>query len=157
ADPVGLVFAAREPGEEIAGLPRLAVDGLREADARALLATTLTGPVDARITKRFIAEARGNPLALLEIPRGLTPAEMAGGFGLRGARTVSGRIEESLQRQIGALPPETQRLLVLAAADPSGDPVLVLRAAERLGISAGAAQPAADAELAEFDTRVRFR
>jgi DNA-binding CsgD family transcriptional regulator len=157
ADPVGLVFAAREPGEEIAGLPRLAVDGLQEADARALLATTLAGPVDARIRKRFIAEARGNPLALLEIPRGLTPAEMAGGFGLPGALSVSRRIEESFRRQISALPPETQRLLVLAAADPSGDPALVLRAAERLGIGVWAAQPAADAELVEFGTRVRFR
>lgn len=83
ADAVGLVFAVREPSEEVAGLPRMAVEGLRDADARALLDSTLPGPVDERVKKRFIAEARGNPLALLELPRGLTPTEMAGGFGPR--------------------------------------------------------------------------
>ena len=83
------MFAARVPGEEIAGLPRLAVGGLREADARALLDLMLTGPVDARVRDRFIAEARGNPLALLELPRGLTAAELAGGFGVPGASSLS--------------------------------------------------------------------
>jgi hypothetical protein len=157
ADAVGLVFAVREPGEEVAGLPRMAVEGLRDADARALLDATLPGPVDERIKKRFIAEARGNPLALLELPRGLTPAEMAGGFGLPGAFAVPERIEESFRRQIGALSAEARRLLVLAAADPSGDPVLVWQAAERLGIGPGAAEEAAETGLAEFGAQVRFR
>jgi DNA-binding CsgD family transcriptional regulator len=157
ADAVGLVFAVRELGDEVAGLPRLAVEGLRDADARELLDSTLPGPVDERIKKRFIAEAHGNPLALLELPRGLTPTEMAGGFGLPGAFAVPERIEESFRRQIGALPAETQRLLMLAAADPSGDPVLVWRAAERLGIGPAAAEEAAEAGLAEFGAQVRFR
>jgi hypothetical protein len=157
ADAVGLVFAAREPGEEVAGLPRMAVEGLRDADARALLDSSLPGPVDERVKKRFIAEARGNPLALLELPRGLTPTEMAGGFGLPGVFAVPERIEESFRRQISALSAETRRLLVLAAADPSGDPVLVWGAAERLGIGAAAAEEATEAGLAEFGAQVRFR
>src|SRR5271155_5106694 len=134
ADPVGLVFAARVPGPELAGLPELAVAGLREGDARALLDAALTGPVDARIRDLIVAETRGNPLALLELPRGLTPAELAGGFGLPGSRPLPGRIEDSFRRQLEGLPGETRRLLQLAAADPSGDPLLVWRAAGRLGI-----------------------
>ena len=133
AEPVGLVFAARVPGDELAGLPELVVEGLREDDARALLDSALPGPLDARVRDRIVAETRGNPLALLELPRGLTPAELAGGFGLPGAVPLSGRIEESFRRQLEALPAETRRLLLLAAADPVGDPVLVWRAAGRLG------------------------
>jgi DNA-binding CsgD family transcriptional regulator len=157
ADPVALVFATRVPGEEVAGLPEMAVSGLRDTDARALLDSALTVPVDARVRDRFIAEARGNPLALLELPRGLTDAELAGGFGVPGASALSARIEESFRRQAGALPAETQRLLVLAAADSSGDPVLVWRAARRLGIGADAAEQAVEARLAEFGAGVRFR
>ena len=134
ADPVGLVFAARVPGEELAGLPELALEGLGEGDARALLDSALAGPLDERVRDRIVAETQGNPLALLELPRGLTPAELAGGFGLPGAVPLAGRIEESFLRQLDALPAETRRLLQLAAADPSGDPVLVWRAAGRLGI-----------------------
>ena len=104
-----------------------------------------------------MAETRGNPLALLELPRGLTPAQLAGGFGLPGARPLSGRIEESFLRQLQALPPEALRLLQLAAADPSGDVALVWRAAGRLGIPVQAGAPAVEAELAEFSPRVRFR
>ena len=152
ADPVGLVFAARVPGDEVAGLPRLAVRGLREPDARKLLDLVLTVPVDARVRDQFIAEARGNPLALLELPRGLTAVELADGFGVPSASPLSGWIEQSFRRQIGALSPETQRLLVLAAADSSGDPVLVWRAAGRLGIGADAADQAVQAGLAEFGT-----
>ena len=117
----------------------------------------LTGPLDARVRDQIVAETRGNPLALLELPRGLTPAELAGGFGLPGAAPLSGRIEESFRRRVDALPAQTRRLLQLAAADPTGDPVLVWRAAERLGIGAEAAAPAAEAGLAEFGARVRFR
>jgi DNA-binding CsgD family transcriptional regulator len=157
AEPVGLVFAAREPGDELAGLPELAVAGLPESDARALLDSVLAGPLDARVRDQIVAETRGNPLALLELPRGLTPAQLAGGFGLAGARPLSGRIEESFGRQIQALPSEARRLLQVAAADPSGDMSLVWRAAGRLGIPVQAGAPAVDAELVELSPRVRFR
>jgi hypothetical protein len=95
AESVGLVFAARVPGEELAGLPELVVEGLGEADARALLEAVVTGPLDARVRDRIVAETRGNPLALLELPRGLPPAELAGGFALPDALPLTGRIEES--------------------------------------------------------------
>jgi tetratricopeptide (TPR) repeat protein len=157
AESVGLVFAARVPDEELAGLPELMVEGLGEADARALLDGVLTGPLDAQVRDRLVAETAGNPLALLELPRGLTPAELAGGFALPDARPLAGRIEESFQRRLGALPPETRSLLLVAAADPVGDPVLLWRAAERLGIGTHAATPAAEADLLEVGARVKFR
>jgi len=157
ADPVGLVFAAREPGPELAGLPELKVGGLPEGDARALLDSALAGPIDARVRDQIVAETQGNPLALLELPRGLTPAELAGGFGLPGAAPLSGRIEESFRRQLQALPTEARRLLLVAAAEPYGELPLVWRAAERLGIRIQAATPALEAGLVEFGTRVRFR
>jgi hypothetical protein len=140
--PAGVIFAAREPGAELAGLPELAVEGLDERTARALLDSALTGPLDARVRELIVAETRGNPLALLELPRGLTQAELAGGFGLPGVVPLTGQIEESFRRQLEVLPPETRRLLVLAAADPSGNPSLVWRAAGLLGIPMRAAQPA---------------
>ena len=160
ADPVGLVFAARVPGVDVAGLPELVVEGLAASDARALLEsvlTGLTGPLDARVRDRIIADTHGNPLALLELTKGLTPAELTGGFGVSHAVPLDGRIEESFRRQLEALPAQTRRLVQLAAADPSGDPVLVWRAAGRLAIGAGAAGPAVEAGLAEFGARVRFR
>jgi DNA-binding CsgD family transcriptional regulator len=157
ADPVGLVFAARVPGEAVAGLPELVVGGLAESDARLLLEAALAGPLDARVRDQIVAETGGNPLALLELPRGLTPAQLAGGFGLSSAVPLAGRIEDSFGRQLAALPDHTQRLVQLAAADPSGDAVLVWRAAERLGIGVEAAKPAAEAGLVEFGGRVRFR
>jgi DNA-binding CsgD family transcriptional regulator/tetratricopeptide (TPR) repeat protein len=156
ADPVGLVFAARELGADLAGLPELEVDGLPAHDARALLASVLTGPLDARVRDLIVAETRGNPLALLELPRGLTPAELAGGFGLPGA-PLTGRIEASFTRQLEALPSETRRLLQLAAADPSGDRSLVWRAARRLGIPVQAAEPGVEEGMVEFGSKVRFR
>jgi DNA-binding CsgD family transcriptional regulator len=157
AEPIGLVFAARVPGEDVAGLPELVVGGLPDDDARELLASVLTGPLDAQVRDQIIADTNGNPLALLELPRGLTPAQLAGGFGLSSATPLDGRIEESFARQLAALPAQTRRLVQLAAADPSGDPVLVWRAAGRLAIGAGAAGPAVEAGLAEFGGRVRFR
>jgi DNA-binding CsgD family transcriptional regulator len=160
ADPVGLVFAARVPGEDVAGLPELVVEGLAERDARSLLEsvlTGLTGPLDARVRDRIIADTHGNPLALLELTRGLTPAQLTGGFGVSSAVPLDGRIEESFRRQMETLPAQTRRLMQLAAADPSGDPVLVWRAAGRLALGAGAAGPAEEAGLAEFGARVRFR
>jgi len=157
ADPVGVVFAAREPGAELAGLPELEVTGLRPDDARALLDAALAGPLDARIRDLIIAETQGNPLALLELPRGLSPAQLAGGFGLPGAALLTSRIEDSFARQLAALPEQTRRLVQLAAADPSGDQSLVWRAAERLSLPVQAAAPAVEAGLVEFGGRVRFR
>jgi DNA-binding CsgD family transcriptional regulator len=161
ADPVGLVFAAREPGAELAGLPELEVGGLRESDARALLDSALVGPLDDRVRDQIVAETQGNPLALLELPRGLSPADLAGGFGLPGtqpsATPLSERIAESFRRQLKALPEPTRRLLLLAAAEPYGDVPLIWRAAGQLGIPVQAAAPAVDAGLVEFGTLVRFR
>jgi DNA-binding CsgD family transcriptional regulator len=158
---VGLVFGARVPTGDLAGLPELVIGGLREDDARAVLDSALTGPLDARVRDQIIAEAHGNPLALLELPRGWTAAELAGGFGLPGAvslsSSISGTIEESFRQRIDALPAGTRHLLLLAAADPTGDPVLVRQAAGRLRVGAEAAAPAVEAGLAEFDVRVRFR
>ena len=157
AEAVGLVFGARVPSGDLAGLPELVVGGLREDDARALLGSMLTGPMDERVRDQIVAETRGNPLALLELPRGLTAAELAGGFGLPGALSLPRRIEESFRRRVEALPAQTRLLLLLAAAEPTGDPVLLWRAAGQLGIGAEAAGPAAEAGLAEFGARVRFR
>jgi DNA-binding CsgD family transcriptional regulator len=154
---LGLVFGARAVGADLAGLPELAVGGLAEGHARALLGAVLAGPIDARIRDQIVAETGGNPLALLELPRGLTAAELAGGFGLPGALRLPGSVEESFRQRVDALPAQTRRLLLLAAADPTGDPVLVWRAAGRLGIAASAARQATEAGLAEFGGAVRFR
>jgi DNA-binding CsgD family transcriptional regulator len=159
AESVAFVFAVREPGEErdLIGLPELAVEGLGDDDARELLASVMSVPLDERVRDRIVAETRGNPLALLELPRGLTPAELAGGFGLPGAPALSGQIEDSFRRRLAHLPPETRQLLLVAAAEPVGDPALVRRAAERLGAGVGAAVPAAEAGLLEVGAHVRFR
>jgi hypothetical protein len=157
AESVGLVLTTRVAGGDLTGLPELAVGGLGEADARTLLEAALPGPIDARVRDQIVAETRGNPLALLELPRGLTAAELAGGFGLPAVVPLAGRIEASFGRRVGALPHQTRRLLLLAAADPSGDPALVWRAATRLEVGAETAALTAAAGLAEFGTRVRFR
>jgi hypothetical protein len=154
ADSIALVLVTREPGDELAGFQELVVNGLRNGDARALLVSALGVPLDERVRERLVAETRGNPLALLELPRGLTPGQLAGGFGLPDASGLSGRIEDSFRRRLAGLPAETQRLLLVAAADPVGDPVLVWRAAERLGIGAQAADT--DGLLA-IGGRVTFR
>jgi DNA-binding CsgD family transcriptional regulator len=155
AESVALVFSTRDPGDEFEGLPTLPVEGLPDRDARALLGSVLRVPLDERVRERLVAETRGNPLALLELPRALTPAQLAGGFGLPDALPLSGRIEDSFRRRVARLPAETQRLLLLAAAEPVGDPVLVWRAAGRLGI---AVQAAADTDgLLTIDTSVTFR
>ncbi len=157
ADPVGLLFAARDPGEQLGGLPDLEVRGLRDEDARGLLRSVVRVRLDEQVRDRIVAETQGNPLALLELPRGLSPAQLAGGFGLAGAQAVPGRIEESFRRRLGALPAGTRLLLLVAAAEPTGDAVLVRRAAERLGIAASAAAAAEADGLVEIGTRVRFR
>ena len=157
AESVALVLATRDLTPETTRLPQMQVNGLGETDARTLLDMAWTAPLDERVRDQIVAETRGNPLALLELPRGLTVQELAGGFGLPAAARLSAAMEESFRREVAAVPEQTRRLLLLAAAEPLGDPALVWRAAERLGIGVDAAAPATDAGLAQFGTRVRFR
>ena len=157
AESVVMLFATREPTGELAALPELAVEGLGHADARKLLASVIPGRLDERVADQLVSETRGNPLALLELPRGLSSAQLAGGFGLPGVLSLEGRIEESFQRRLEALPEDTQRLLLVAAAEPAGDPTLVWRAAVQLSITGTALEPAELAGLIEIDGRVRFR
>ena len=154
---VAMIFVAREPSKAFAGLPELVVEGLPDSDARELLKSAVRGPVDEHVCERLVAETQGNPLALLELPRGLSPAKLAGGFGLPGALPLSGQIEQSFQRRLKALPKETRSLLLVAAAEPVGDPALVWRAANQLGIEVEAAAPAESDGLLAFGERVGFR
>jgi DNA-binding CsgD family transcriptional regulator len=157
AEKIALVFAARDLGVALAGFPELRVGPLGHRDARALLESALPAPLDEQVLERLIAEARGNPLALLELPRGLTPTQLAGGFGLPAALPVSTGIEDSFTRRLATLPRDARRLLLLAAADPTGDPTLVWRAAERLDIPESAAQTFESDGLLALDTGVAFR
>ena len=159
AESVGLVFAVREPAAErrLEGLAELVVHGLDDRDAQELLGAVVAGPLDARVRDRIVAETRGNPLALLELPRGLSPAELAGGFGSARGSALSGRIEESFRERLEPLPQPTCLLLLVAAAEPVGDPTLVWKAAAALGIGADAAAPATEAGLVELGAQVRFR
>jgi DNA-binding CsgD family transcriptional regulator len=157
AETVALIMATRTAGPEFTKLPMMEVRGLRDSDARALLDLAWTAPLDERVRDQFVAETRGNPLALLELPRDLTERELVGGFGMPSAPRLSGRIEESFQRRLAILPEQTRRLLLIAAAEPTGDPALVWRAAARLGIDTDAATPAISDGLSEFGIRVRFR
>jgi DNA-binding CsgD family transcriptional regulator len=157
AESVVMLFAAREPSPEIEGLPELVIEGLHAADARSVLTSVLPGRLDERIIDELLAETRGNPLALLELPRGLTAAQLAGGFGLPKVLPLQGTIEESYVKRLDALPADTQRLLLVAAADPTGDPALLWRAADQVGITRPALSPAESAGLIELDGRVRFR
>jgi DNA-binding CsgD family transcriptional regulator len=157
AEPVGLLFAARDPGEQFHGIPDLEVRGLADRDARTLLHSVVRFRLDERVRDRILAETNGNPLALLELPRGLSPAQLAAGFGLAGAQPVPARIEKGFRRRIEALPADTRSLMLVAAAEPAGDALLVWRAAERLGITASAAVAAEADVLLEIGARVRFR
>src|SRR6266568_3373839 len=157
AEQAALVVATREPGGEFRGLPELAVGGLGDGDARELLASVIRRPLDELVRERFIAEAGGNPLALLELPQGLTPAELAGAFGVTAAPGLLRRLEDSFRQRLGGLPETTQRLLLVAAAEPTGDPVLVWRAAGRLGIAMEAAAPAEAEGLLAIGTWATFR
>ena len=161
AERLALVFALRDSVKgdvaPFTGLPELRLDGLVDADARALLATAVRTPLDAGVLEQILAEARGNPLALVELPRSAPAAQLAGGYALPDAPDVPRRIEHSFQRRSGSLPAETQVLLLVAAAEPTGEVALLLRAAEHLGISPEAATPAEVAGLLEIGARVRFR
>jgi DNA-binding CsgD family transcriptional regulator len=159
AESIAIVFAVREPGaaRHFEGLPQLPVHGLDEGAAHALLSRAIPGRIDARVRDRIVAEARGNPLALLELPRGMSAVGFAGGFEVPAVADIPGRLENHYLAQIEALPEATQRLLLLAAADPAGDATLVWRAARYLGIGADVLRPAEDAELLMFGARVQFR
>jgi DNA-binding CsgD family transcriptional regulator len=158
AESVAIVFAVRDPADEpeLTGLPELALGGLADKDARALLATVIPGRLDERVRDRLVAETRGNPLALLELPRALAATQVPGEFGIEGGHAVPGRIEESFLQRLEALPEEARRLLLVAAAEPVGDPLLLLHASERLGIAASAVEAATD-ELLTVGERVTFR
>jgi DNA-binding CsgD family transcriptional regulator len=158
AERVGLVFAVRESDQEHAleGLPELVIEGLTADGARLLLDAAIPGPLDERVKARILGEAGGNPLALIELPRGLTPAELAGGFGLTDTRPLASRLEQTFLQRVQALPRDAQLLLLTAAAEPLGDLGLLWRAAERLGIDGKAGRPAEAAGLIELGLRVRF-
>ena len=157
AESVVMLFAAREAGDELHGLPELAVEGLADDDARELLATVLQRPLDERMRDQILVEMRGNPLALLELPRGLTTAQLAAGSSLLSAQSLSGRIEESFLQRLRDLPRDSQRLLLVAAAEPLGDPALLWRAADRLAIARPAFEPAESAGLVQVGTTLQFR
>lgn len=156
AESVGIVFATRIVGDELRDLPEMTLGRLPDDDSRTLLSRNLDGPLDHRLRDRLIAEAHGNPLALLEIPRSLARGEFAGGFGDPGA-PASHSLEGTYRRRLESLPSATRRLLALAAADPTGDPSVLWRAADVLGLDGAAAAPALDAGLAEIGSRVLFR
>ena len=155
AEPVGLVFAARELGEELQHVKDFELRGLVNGDARALLNSTVPFALDERVRDRILAETRGNPLALVELPRGLTPTQLAGGFGILEAHDVSKRIEMTYARRLMTLPAHARRLLVVAAAEPVGDPLLLRDACDRLGIELSAID--ATDGLLSVGERVRFR
>jgi AAA ATPase domain len=159
AEGVLMVFAERDSSSSggLAGLPELRLPRLSDADARELFDSTNLGVFDERVRDRIVAETRGNPLALLELPRALDPARQAGGFAVSDASPLQGRIEESFRLRAGELPADTQRLLLLAAAEPLGDPSLLWRASAAVGLSTDAAAPAEAAELITVNGRVTFR
>jgi DNA-binding CsgD family transcriptional regulator len=159
AEHVALVFAVREPSElqELGRLPELVVTGLRDSDARMLLDSVIGGPVDQRVRDRIVAETHGNPLALLELPHGLTPAELAFGFGLPTTMPLASRIEQGFLRRLAPLSDDTRRLLLTAAAEPVGDATLLWRAVERLGIATDVAATAEATGLIKIGSSVRFR
>jgi DNA-binding CsgD family transcriptional regulator len=157
AEPVALLVAAREPGQAFSGLPELLIEGLRLDDARELLHSVTRGMLDQRVQHRILAETGGNPLALLELPRALTFAELAGGFGVLDARRLPGQIEESFRRRLEVLPAASRQLLLVAAAEPVGEPLLMWQAAHQLGIGAHAAAAAEAAGLLTIGERVTFR
>jgi DNA-binding CsgD family transcriptional regulator len=157
AEPIAVLFATTgDPADDLAGLPELVVGGLRTGDALALLDSVAGGPMDERVRNRLIAETHGNPLALLELPRGLS-LESSGGFGPVGEPGLPGRIEKGFQRRFNALPADTQQLMLVAAAEPTGDPVLLWRAAQLLGIRIEAQEAAEQAGLMMIGERVAFR
>ncbi|MFL5899675.1 MAG: AAA family ATPase, partial [Solirubrobacterales bacterium] len=159
ADRIGLVFAIRDTAATrvLEKLPELVVTGLRDAAARALLNSALAGPIDERVRDRILEETRGNPLALLELPRDLSPAQLAGGFGISARRPLASQLEQAFLARFEALPRNSRRLVLAAAAEPLGDVALLWRAAEKLAIPMTAVTGAESSGLLQVGTRVRFR
>jgi DNA-binding CsgD family transcriptional regulator len=154
---IAFVFGARTVPKVFTGFPDLPLQGLGQSDARALLRSALPDPFDEKVIERILAETRGNPLALLELPHGMTPVELAGGFSMPTSIPVAGRLQASFQRRIARLPASSRRLLLVAAAEPTGDPVLVWLAAQRLGVDETAAAALETDGLLQMSPRVIFR
>ena len=157
AERIALLFASRKPGELFERLPKLEVEPLGRLDSRSLLESALPTRLDERVLDRIVLETRGNPLAVLELPRGLTPAQLAGGFGLPATKTMPANIEESFTRRLAGLPDDARRFLLLAAADAVGDPALLWRAAQELGIAKSAVDTLETEGFLEVGSRVVFR
>jgi DNA-binding CsgD family transcriptional regulator len=161
AESVALVFGRRDahagsgPPTGLDGLPELVVHGLADEPARALLRSVVAGLLDAQVRDRIVAETRGNPLALVELTRGLSAEDLAGGIGPTDGRALPSRVEAAFERRLGSLPDDVRRLLLVAAAEPTGDPVLLWRAAAHLGV--GTADPDASDGLLAVRERVVFR
>jgi DNA-binding CsgD family transcriptional regulator/tetratricopeptide (TPR) repeat protein len=159
AESIALLLAEREAQglDELEGLPELRIEGLSAADARELLGSVISGRLDEAVRERIVAETRGNPLALLELPRGMSPLEMAGGFGVTSPGELTRRIEKSFRERVQGLPSDSRQELLVAAAEPIGDPTLLWRAAAELGIPTEAAQPLESEGLLSLGPRVTFR
>jgi DNA-binding CsgD family transcriptional regulator len=159
AERIAIVIVLRDPCDttEFEGLPELGIRGLGVDEAGALLDSVLAGRLDPRVRERIVAETRGNPLALIELPRAWTPAELADGFAQPGTMPIAGRIEQGFLRRLQALPDDTRRLLLTAAAEPLGDATLLWRAAALQGIEVTAAEAAEEDGLVEFGARIHFR
>jgi DNA-binding CsgD family transcriptional regulator len=155
AEPVLLLLAVRETGDDqlFPALTNLTLQGLTEEDARALLTAAVPGQLDEHVRDRIVAETQGNPLTLLELSQEMGSGELAGGYGVP---HVGGAMEDRYTRRIRALPAPSQQLLLLAAADPTGDATLLWRAAETLGIPRSAAAAAESERLIEIGSHVRF-
>jgi DNA-binding CsgD family transcriptional regulator/tetratricopeptide (TPR) repeat protein len=156
AESIAMVFAVRDRPDVLAGLPELEIHGLSDAEARDLLESVMFGGIDPRVRDRIVAETRGVPLAILEVPRTVSATELAGGFWISGKRNTTAAIEEGFVQRVKALPAETQTLLLVAAAEPVGDAALFLSAAARLGIPIHALAPAEAVGVIEFGPRMRF-
>ena len=157
AESVVFLFGTRQTGGELLGLPELEVGGLSAPDSHALLNRVMPAGLDQQIRDRIVAETHGNPLALLELHRGLTMTQMAGGLGLMQATALPGRIEESFVARIEELPESTRMLLLVASAEPLGDPDLVWRAAHQLGVMPDAALASGTDGLLSVDESITFR
>ena len=160
ADRIGMVFAVREPAERrvaFEGLPELRLGGLSDDDARELLASVAAGRLNPRISDRIIVETRGNPLALVELGSEIAKEEGLAAWPLEEPLPLGRRLEGHFLRHITTLPADTQTLLLLAAAEPSGDQPLLWRAAECLGVGPDAVDLADIAGQVSFEPRVAFR